>query len=118
MKNKGILGVSSALIRENFKLCWYLPALAFLLYFFAGIFPIILNLSDIGSIARYIDNSLNNYNVVYPLYMAGIPLVAAMLMMSFFHKPARHLLCMLSLIQGQSFLTAMWCQAGSCASSR
>ena len=91
MKNKGILGVSSALIRENFKLCWYLPALAFLLYFFAGIFPIILNLSDIGSIARYIDYSLNNYNVVYPLYMAGIPLVAAMLMMSFFHKPAKAL---------------------------
>ena len=91
MNNKGISGVSPALIRENFKLCWYVPALAFLLYFFAGIFPIILNLSDIGSIARYIDNSLNNYNVVYPLYMAGIPLVAAMLMMSFFHKPAKAL---------------------------
>ena len=91
MKNKGILGVSSALIRENFKLCWYVPALAFLLYFFAGIFPIILNLSDMGSIARYVNSSLNNYNVVYPLYMAGIPLVAAMLMMSFFHKPAKAL---------------------------
>ena len=91
MRNKGILGVSSALIRENFKLCWYLPALAFLLYFFAGIFPIILNLSDMGSIARYVNSSLNNYNVVYPLYMAGIPLVAAMLMMSFFHKPAKAL---------------------------
>lgn len=91
MRNKGIFSVSPALIRENFKLCWYVPALAFLLYFFAGIFPIILNLSDMGSIARYIDNSLNNYNVVYPLYMAGIPLVAAMLMMSFFHKPAKAL---------------------------
>lgn len=91
MKNKGIFSISPALIRENFKLCWYVPALAFLLYFFAGIFPIILNLSDIGSIARYIDNSLNNYNVVYPIYMAGIPLVAAMLMMSFFHKPAKAL---------------------------
>ena len=91
MNNKGIFSVSPALIRENFKLCWYVPALAFLLYFFAGIFPIILNLSDMGSIARYIDNSLNNYNVVYPLYMAGIPLVAAMLMMSFFHKPAKAL---------------------------
>lgn len=91
MNNKGILGVSPALIRENFKLCWYVPALAFLLYFFAGIFPIILNLSDMGSIARYVNNSLNNYNVVYPIYMAGIPLVAAMLMMSFFHKPAKAL---------------------------
>lgn len=91
MKNKGILGISPALIRENFKLCWYVPALAFLLYFFAGIFPIILNLSDMGSIARYVNNSLNNYNVVYPIYMAGIPLVAAMLMMSFFHKPAKAL---------------------------
>ena len=91
MKNKGIFSVSPALIRENFKLCWYVPALAFLLYFFAGIFPIILNLSDMGSIARYVNNSLNNYNVVYPIYMAGIPLVAAMLMMSFFHKPAKAL---------------------------
>ena len=91
MRNKGIFSVSPALIRENFKLCWYVPALAFLLYFFAGIFPIILNLSDMGSIARYVNNSLNNYNVVYPIYMAGIPLVAAMLMMSFFHKPAKAL---------------------------
>lgn len=91
MKNKGIFSISPALIRENFKLCWYVPALAFLLYFFAGIFPIILNLSDMGSIARYVNNSLNNYNVVYPIYMAGIPLVAAMLMMSFFHKPAKAL---------------------------
>lgn len=91
MKNKGIFSVSPALIRENFKLCWYVPVLAFLLYFFAGIFPIILNLSDMGSIARYVNSSLNNYNVVYPLYMAGIPLVAAMLMMSFFHKPAKAL---------------------------
>lgn len=91
MRNKGIFSVSPALIREIFKLCWYVPALAFLLYFFAGIFPIILNLSDMGSIARYVNNSLNNYNVVYPIYMAGIPLVAAMLMMSFFHKPAKAL---------------------------
>ena len=91
MKNKGIFSVSPALIRENFKLCWYVPALAFLLYFFAGIFPIILNLSDMGSIARYVNSSLNNYNVVYPIYIAGIPLVAAMLMMSFFHKPAKAL---------------------------
>ena len=91
MRNKGIFSVSPAPIRENFKLCWYVPALAFLLYFFAGIFPIILNLSDMGSIARYVNSSLNNYNVVYPLYMAGIPLVAAMLMMSFFHKPAKAL---------------------------
>ena len=91
MRNKGIFSVSPALIRENFKLCWYVPALSFLLYFFAGIFPIILNLSDTSIIARYIENSLNNYNVVYPLYMAGIPLVAAMLMMSFFHKPAKAL---------------------------
>lgn len=91
MKNKGIFSISPTLIRENFKLCWYVPALAFLLYFFAGIFPIILNLSDMGSIARYVNNSLNNYNVVYPIYMAGIPLVAAMLMMSFFHKPAKAL---------------------------
>lgn len=91
MRNKGIFSVSPALIRENFKLCWYVPALAFLLYFFAGIFPIILNLSDLGSIARYVNSSLNNYNVIYPIYMAAIPLVAAMLMMSFFHKPAKAL---------------------------
>lgn len=91
MKNKNVFGISPALLRENLKLCWYLPALAFVLYFFAGIFPIIINLPDLSSVTDYIEESLNNYNITYPVYMAGIPLVAAMLMMSFFHKPAKAL---------------------------
>ena len=91
MKNKNVFGISPALLRENLKLCWYLPALAFVLYFFAGIFPIIINLPDLSSVTDYIEESLNNYNIIYPVYMAGIPLVAAMLMMSFFHKPAKAL---------------------------
>ena len=84
MKNKNVFGISPALLRENLKLCWYLPALAFVLYFFAGIFPIIINLPDLSSVTDYIEESLNNYNITYPVYMAGIPLVAGMLMMSFF----------------------------------
>ena len=91
MKNKNVFGISPALLRENLKLCWYLPALAFVLYFFAGIFPIIINLPDLSSVTDYIEESLNNYNIIYPVYMAGIPLVAAMLMMSFFHKPSKAL---------------------------
>lgn len=91
MKNKNVFSISPALLRENLKLCWYLPALAFVLYFFAGIFPIIINLPDLSSVTDYIEESLNNYNITYPVYMAGIPLVAAMLMMSFFHKPAKAL---------------------------
>ena len=91
MKNKNVFSISPALLRENLKLCWYLPALAFVLYFFAGIFPIIINLPDLSSVTDYIEESLNNYNIIYPVYMAGIPLVAAMLMMSFFHKPAKAL---------------------------
>lgn len=91
MKNKNVFGISPALLRENLKLCWYLPALAFVLYFFAGIFPIIINLPDLSSVTDYIEESLNNYNITYPVYMAGIPLVAAMLMMSFFHKPSKAL---------------------------
>ena len=91
MKNKNVFSISPALLRENLKLCWYLPALAFVLYFFAGIFPIIINLPDLSSVTDYIEESLNNYNITYPVYMAGIPLVAAMLMMSFFHKPSKAL---------------------------
>ncbi|MGN1334483.1 MAG: hypothetical protein ACI4U1_05145 [Anaerovoracaceae bacterium] len=91
MKNKNVFSISPALLRENLKLCWYLPALVFVLYFFVGIFPIIINLPDLSSVTDYIEESLNNYNIIYPVYMAGIPLVAAMLMMSFFHKPAKAL---------------------------
>ena len=38
-KNTNFGGISSALLRENFKQQWYVPALLFILYFLSGIFP-------------------------------------------------------------------------------
>ena len=39
MQNKNYFSLSWPLIRECFKMYWYIPALSFVMYFFAGIFP-------------------------------------------------------------------------------
>ena len=41
-KNTNFGGFSSALLRENFKQQWYVPALLFILYFLSGIFPVLM----------------------------------------------------------------------------
>ena len=70
MKKSGI-GISPALIKENYKMHWYLPVLIFLGYFFTGIFPLIMNMESLGILpeestysrwANYAMNSLENEN--------------------------------------------------------
>ena len=81
--------LSKTLINENFKMYWYLPALSFIVYFFAGIFPIIINHDNLNSIDRYILNSFHNLNVIYIPLLFIVPLVAAVISMGFFHKENR-----------------------------
>ena len=35
MRNKPVFSLSPAIIKENFKMFWYLPALSFIAYFLA-----------------------------------------------------------------------------------
>ena len=75
MRNKLNLSLSPALIKENYKMYWYLPVLSFIAYFMAGIFPLIMNpryLTDPNH--WYLEGCLQNYNVAFVclLVAAGI----------------------------------------------
>lgn len=85
------LVLSPALILENFKLYWYVPVLAFVLYFFGGIFPILTNYSDLTRISDLLINNFNNFNMIFVPLLICLPLIAACLSMSFFHKESRAL---------------------------
>lgn len=90
MKNKRIFSLSKALITENLKMYWYLPALSFIAYFMAGIFPLIMDSSLRTDPNRtYLEDSLNNMNVFFCLLLVAVPLIAAVTMMGYFHKPAQ-----------------------------
>ena len=90
MKNKRIFSLSKALITENLKLYWYLPALSFIAYFMAGIFPLIMDSSLRTDPNRtYLEDSLNNMNFFFGLLLVAVPLIAAVMVMGFLHKPAR-----------------------------
>ncbi len=91
MKNKRIFSLSSAIISENLKMYWYLPALSFIIYFMAGIFPLLVdnNLMTEPNNLWYLEDSLRNYNVAYCLLMIIVPLISAVMMMGFLHNPVR-----------------------------
>ncbi len=90
MKNNKMFPISPALIRENFKMFWYLPVLSFIAYFMAGIFPLIMNpryLTDPNH--WYLEDCLMNWNVAFIALLIAAPLVGAIVMMTYLHSPTR-----------------------------
>lgn len=92
MKIKSNIGFSAPLIRECFKMYWYLPVLSFVLYFFAGIVPILSNMNSAEIIEGYVDRCMNNSSTVYILLLCIVPITAANLMMSFLHMESKALM--------------------------
>ncbi len=91
MKNKNLFALSPALLLENFKMYWYLPVLSLILYFFGGIFPIITNYDNLYRINYLIQNNFNNLSPVFIPLLIIVPLTAACIAMSFFHRENRAL---------------------------
>ena len=90
MRNKSIFSLSPAMIKENFKMFWYLPALSFIAYFLAGIFPLMMNphyLTDPNH--WYLEDCLQNWNVAFVCLLVAAPLIGAVVMLGFLHNPAR-----------------------------
>lgn len=81
--------VSGALMKEIFKMYWYIPFITFVLYFFTGIIPILSNISNIESIDYYIYESIKNTNIIYTSIMCATPVITAVLMMGFIHKESK-----------------------------
>ena len=88
MNSNKIFSLSSALILENMKRYWYVPALSFLIYFMSGIFPILISKDNLNYLGSFVDHSLCNWSVPYVFLLISVPLIASVLMMGFMHKPA------------------------------
>lgn len=89
MPGKKYLALSLPLMRECFKVYWYIPVLSFVVYFFTGIFPLLSHLSNMASVDYYIKNSLSNTNFIYIALLCVVPILVAILMMGFLHNESK-----------------------------
>jgi ABC-2 type transport system permease protein len=69
--------VSKSLIIENIRRFWAIPALAFLVYFLSGVFPILMTYSHLNDLGNYIEMSLNNQQPFYMFAHLMFPVIAA-----------------------------------------
>lgn len=69
--------ISKPLILENLRRFWALPALAFLVYFLSGVFPVLMSYNRLNNMASYIDMSLKNQQPFYMFAHLIFPIVAA-----------------------------------------
>ncbi|MDD3168032.1 MAG: hypothetical protein PHC91_01030, partial [Eubacteriales bacterium] len=66
MKSKAsYFSISKPLILENLRRFWAIPALAFLVYFLSGVFPILMSYTHLNDMASYISMSLCNQQPFY-----------------------------------------------------
>lgn len=92
MKNKNYFSLSWPLVRECFRMYWYIPALSFVMYFFSGIFPILSNLKHIPEMEYYVTQSFNNLKFIYMALLVIVPVVSASIMMGYLHREAKALM--------------------------
>ena len=88
MRSKAsFFSVSVPLIRENMRRLWAIPAIAFLVYFLSGVFPILMSYNNIDRMASYIEMSLHN---LQPFYMGAhllIPVFTAVVLFRYLQSP-------------------------------
>lgn len=69
--------ISRPLILENLRRFWAIPALAFLVYFLSGVFPVLMSYNRLNNMASYIDISLKNQQPFYMFAHLIFPIIAA-----------------------------------------
>ena len=89
MKSKAsYFSLSSAIIKENFRRFWALPALAFLVYFLSGIFPLLMSYKDLNPMASMICSILHNQYFFYMALSLIVPVAAACVCFKYMQQPA------------------------------
>ncbi len=84
MKSKAsYFSISKPLILENLRRFWAIPALAFLLYFLSGVFPILMSYSHLNDMANYIQMSLSNQQPFYMFAHLMFPIMAAVVIFKY-----------------------------------
>lgn len=77
--------ISKPMIIENLRRFWAIPALAFLVYFLSGIFPILMTYSKLNSMSSYITMSLNNQQPFYMFAHLMFPITTAVVIFRYMH---------------------------------
>ena len=78
MKSKAsYFSISKPLILENLRRFWAIPALAFLVYFLSGVFPVLMTYRHLNDMSSYIEISLNNQQPFYMLAHLMFPIITA-----------------------------------------
>lgn len=84
MKSKAsYFSISKPLILENLRRFWAIPALAFLVYFLSGVFPILMAYSHLNDMADYIEMSLSNQQPFYMFAHLMFPIMAAVVIFKY-----------------------------------
>jgi len=84
MKSKAsYFSISKPLILENLRRFWAIPALAFLVYFLSGVFPILMSYSHLNDMANYIQMSLSNQQPFYMFAHLMFPIMAAVVIFKY-----------------------------------
>jgi len=72
--------ISRPLIQEDFRRYWPISIIGFLIYFFSGVFPILLGYQDLTDISYYIVNILHNVNPFFSLTHLILPITTAVVL--------------------------------------
>ena len=86
MKNRNFFSFSWPLIRESFKMYWYIPALSFVMYFFVGMFPVLSNWKRLPDFEYYISQLFDNMAWSYMLLLATVPVITGAMVMGYMHR--------------------------------
>ena len=81
MKSKAsYFSISKPLIIENMRRFWAIPALAFLVYFLSGVFPILMSYTHLNDMSDYIRMSLSNQQPFFMFAHLIFPIVTAVVL--------------------------------------
>lgn len=91
LAGSGKFSISAALIKEDFRRFWAIPAIAFIGYFLTGIFYILVNYDAVtdnrGSyMAGFIETMLEGSYWAFIINMLWVPLLSSVLVFRYMHK--------------------------------
>lgn len=80
--------VSPTVLTENFRQFWIISLIGFLVYFIAGIFPLIVNYTNIENITQNLDQCLSNTHLMFLLTNALLPIFMSIAIFKYLHSEA------------------------------
>lgn len=80
--------VSTALIKENMRRYWPIPAISFLAYFLTGIFPLLISYASLNNQYYFIESMLSNHYPPFMLAHLFIPVITGVMVFKYIQTPS------------------------------